>query len=270
MESMRVLSVAAALIVGLACVPRKSSQRAQPPKDEEQGNFGGYGGKPTKLISEQDAVYAQAGACVMLSVSVMDADSIDVSVEKDTTVNLSASPANVAFFSDPSCGEAAKTVALAKGDSIGAAFVTAPASGTTKITFSDAAQDGLQAATTAINAVLVTQLGASGAGVPLAVDECAPQGVIAQDGEGHPVVLAKDSTITASTSSPTGKFYSDDECTIESSTVQLRSGESQSESIYYKDKSPGTPSLTFSDSSNAGWKKAAISVTVSKDAAATP
>jgi hypothetical protein len=263
-----------AVALAFACLPRKSSPAPTTspaaPQSTGAGDIIGFGGKPTKLAAEEESIYAQAGACVLLSVSVMDAEDFYVYAEKETTVNLAATPANVGFFSDPACSTAAKSFALAKGESGGGTFASAPSSGSTKITLSDAAQGGLQPTSSTINTAVVTQLGSRGAGIPLIIDECAPQSVLAQDDEGHPVILGKEATITATTSSTSGKFYADDECTKESNTFKLRAGESESESIFYKDTSAGAPSLTFSSSTNTSWKKAAISVTVSKDTYVTP
>lgn len=268
------LFLTGAVAVAFACLPRKTSQGKTSPSPSTESTGTGdsieFGGKPTKLTPEEESIYAQAGACVMLNVYVMDAEEFYVATEKETTVNMAALPTNVAFFSNPACTESAKNFSLAKGESSGGAFVSAPATGATKVTFSDAAPGGLESTSTTIQAATVTQLGSQGAGIPLVIDECAPQSVIAQDGEGHPVVLAKETIITATSSSPSGKFYLDDECTKEGNTLKLRAGESESESIFYKDKSAGAPSLTFSAGSNVTWKKAAITITVSKDTSMTP
>jgi hypothetical protein len=268
------LFLTGAVAIAFACLPRKNSQeKASPsPGPEPLGtaDFIEFGGKPTKLSPEEDSIYAQPGACVMVNVYVMDAEEFYVATEKETMVNMVALPTNVAFFSNPACTESAKNFSLAKGESSGGAFVSAPATGATKITFSDATPGGLESTSTTIQSATVTQLGSQGAGIPLVIDECAPQSVIAQDGEGHPVILAKEATITATTTSPSGKFYIDDECTKEGNSLRLRAGESESESIFYKDKTVGAPSLTFSTGSNSTWKKAAISITVSKDSVVTP
>ena len=268
------LFLTGAIAVAFACLPRKTAQEKTSPSPSKESTGTGdsieFGGKPTKLTPEEESIYAQAGACVMLNVYVMDAEEFYVATEKETTVNMAALPTNVSFFSNPACTESAKNFSLAKGESSGGAFVSAPGTGVTKITFTDAASGGLESTSTTIQAATVTQLGSQGAGIPLVIDECAPQSVIAQDGEGHPVVLAKETIITATSSSSSGKFYQDDECTKEGNTLKLRAGESESESIFYKDKNAGAPSLTFSAGANATWKTATISITVSKDASVTP
>lgn len=273
MRLARFLFVSAALTLAVACLPRKKSpQRNTPPTDDRGlGDLGGpqdlgsLGGKPAKLLAEEEAVYAQAGACLVVNVNVMDAEEFYVSTEKDTTVNLSSSPSNLPFFSDPACSVGVKSFSIPKGASGGGVFLSAPLSGSTKISFNDAAQGELAPTSTIVNAATVTQLGSRGAGIPVALNECAPQSIVAQDAEGHPVVLAKESTITVSSSSTTGKFFTDDECTKEGNSIKLGAGESESESIYYKDSSAGAPSLTFSDPSNATWKKATIAITVLKN-----
>ena len=261
------LALVAVVMPGLliGCLPKKSASKDRnPPAGPSAENpiDSIFGGKPSKLQAFDETIYAQANACVPLNLEVYDAEDTPAATEKDVTINLTADTSNALFYADSVCLTQVKTLTLAKGNYDASGFTRAPASGKVKITFTDAAPGGLTKTETTVAVATVSELSFLGGGIPQNIGECKSQAVLIQDAEGHQVVLAKDVTLTATSSATTGKFYTDEECKSEGNTIKTLAGAAESQFLYYKDTAAGTPAITISANENSLWKKAAASVTV--------
>jgi hypothetical protein len=257
----------------MGCLPKKKASKDRSPKDDTTpGNaFDSiFGGKPSKLDAYDDALYAEADACVSLNLQVLDAEEIQVTTETDVTVNLTADPSTTPIYSDKACSNQVKTLTIPKGNYDASAFTKTPASGKVKIDFTDAVPDGLTKTETTLAIAIVSELSFLGGGIPQNVGECEPQAVLAQDAEGHQVLLAKDVTLTATSGATSGKFYTDEECKSEGNTIKILAGSAESQFIYYKDNAAGTPAITISANGNTTWKKATASITVTSLPPASP
>lgn len=257
------------------CLPKKSSQKKAPAAESPEPDPGSddgilSGGKPVKLESAAANAYAEREACVLLNVDILDAEELLTSADKDTRINLSVEDGSLGFFQDPACTTAVKNLTIPKNEGSGGVYFKAPANGLAKVTFSDAAPDGLAAAKAVVHVATVSQLEFRVTGAVQNTNECYPYAVSALDAEGHPVTLAKETALTATSTASTGKFYSDFECSTPSANAKIAAGFADFDEVFYKDTVAGTPTITIAALGKPSWKKATAAITVSNETPETP
>jgi hypothetical protein len=89
----------------------------------------------------------------------------------------------------------------------------------------------------------------AGAGQSLTIGDVSPTAIVVQrqDSSGNPVSTGTSAiTVSLSTTSSNGKFYSDSAGTNTITQITIAAGSSNSAGFYYKDTSLGTPTLTAS------------------------
>ena len=93
--------------------------------------------------------------------------------------------------------------------------------------------------------------------------ECQEMTVSTRLPSGDTVPLGTTTTINLGTSSNSGAFFSDAECTNKITSIEIEAYVSRSKIFYYRDDSPGTVQLTATPpKSKRGWTAATLSATI--------
>jgi len=164
-----------------------------------------------------------------------------------TNVNLATTSFAGAFYSDSGCLARITSAVIAGGTDTISFFYNDTSAGSPTIT---ASATGLSSATQTeiVKAATFAQLAFATPAQIVSRDTCSSTIIIqSQDVFGNPANVTYDFTVTLSTTSSTGTFYSGSTCTTATTSVTMTAG-SNNTSFFYKDSS--TESLTITASAN--------------------
>jgi hypothetical protein len=184
------------------------------------------------------------GSCSAV-VTVQDQDQAGrpVDAAAPMSIFLSSTSATTLFYSDASCVNPVSSVMLAVGSSqIGFYFGDSTPGAPTLTVAASGLGSGTQTET--VSAV-PTQLAFVTPPQTIAEGACSAAALVQiEDSAGRPVAATSTTTLTLSSSPPTGAFYADSACTVLTTTLTIQAGSEGS--FYFSDTVAGTPTLTVS------------------------
>src|SRR5437773_2516875 len=165
-----------------------------------------------------------------------------LAVTSNLTVNLTTSSSGT-FYSDNACTTSVSSTTISTGNSTSGDFY-----------YKDGTSDGpvLTAAATGYTSGTQTEtlttpkLVFTSSTFNIVIGQCSPAITVqSQQTSGPtPLTVSANLTVTLSSSSGTGTFYTDSGCTSATTTTTISAGNSTSANRYYKDTAAGTPTLT--------------------------
>jgi len=188
-----------------------------------------------------------AGACsAPIEVQLQDAFDNTTTAVVDTLIYLSSTSAGGAFFVDEGCLNAVSNATATAGTgSVTVYYLDTVHGSPTLLALASGLTSATQNATitpAGARLAFTTPARSTDAGVcSLALT------VQAQDQTGTPVDLTDAAVVALATTSATGSFFSDAGCATLIPDVTIAAGGNQA-SFYYKDRTPGTPTITASTS----------------------
>jgi large repetitive protein len=199
-----------------------------------------------KLAFSTNAFATLIGLCSpQISVQLQNGNGSAATLATPTTLNLSSNSGGGAFFSDAACTTPATTALIAANASTGSFFYKDTVIGSPVITVAATGSTSIQQTEEFTNLRFNTgtfsvQTNACSSAISL-------QSADAQTGS--PTSLTQATTITLSSSSATGKFYSNAACTTQIVTTLISpaiDGGHDTNNFFYKDPAAGAPALTAS------------------------
>src|SRR5713101_2921814 len=188
----------------------------------------------------------RTGICSAITVQAWVSAGAPFNVPSDTLLSLSTSSAGGAFSFDSTCSGVTTTFNMSAGTNSASFFYKDSVVGSPTITVSatgltSAAQTENVVATApaAPSKLVFTTVGQTLTGI------CSPITVQTQDSTGKPSNVASATTISLSTTSATGAFFSFG-CTTVFTSVTMSAGTNSIINLFYKDTTAGSPSITAS------------------------
>lgn len=215
---------------------------------------------PVKLQVSLESAKPAIGGCGLLNIQLSDVDGFGSFVSVETKIQLSSSAPTVTFFSDPDCTVPIKeTVIPPESYSASVAFRSTVAEAVTLTAAPSAGS--LVAGTLEVAAGVISKVALVGIfeSSSLVSSICNGLGVETQNSTGERVVPAQDLEVALRTSTSTGGFYSDAECTVPVQKVVVKSGfQSFGAELFYKDSAKGSVTLSASEAPSKGYGAASV------------
>jgi len=199
-----------------------------------------------KLAFSTNAFATLIGLCSpQISVQLQNGNGSAATLATPTTLNLSSNSGGGAFFSDAACTTPATTALIAANASTGSFFYKDTVIGSPVITVAATGSTSIQ------QTEEFTNLRFNTASFSVQTNACSsPISLQSADAQtGSPTSLTQATTIALSSSSATGKFYSNAACTTQITTTLISpaiDGGHDTNNFFYKDPTAGAPALTAS------------------------
>lgn len=220
--------------------------------------------KPTKLgFVLGDVNRMGVNICLPLSIYATDDDRLTANVPAAATISLSSSAATSGFYSDENCVTAIKTATIPTGSQSVPLFFKDTAAGSPTLTFKETTANGLAQVSDTLQVLTVTKLGFSVTDFSATPADCSGFLFETLSADGTTIAIPAAKSFKIGSSSATGKFYSDETCTTVITTSNVDAMSAQSTTIYYKDSTAGTATITVSDAvASGGLTAATTNVTI--------
>jgi hypothetical protein len=221
-----------------------------------------------KSVAVLTSLIQDAGACGAVSVGVRDRYGDTTVAIAAVTLNLIASTDTGRFFSDSACTKAVTTLTITPGTTLATVYYMDSSPGRQKIIVVDPNPNGFggyQGSAVIVGGASALQ--AMSQSPAYETGACGAYMVGVADIGGSPVSARAATTLIPSSTSGTGAFYSDKDCTQAVSTLALAEGD-QWVNVYYRDDAAGSPTLSFADANSSGLTKGAVVTKIA--AAGTP
>ena len=199
-----------------------------------------------KLAFSTNAFATLIGLCSpQVSVQLQNGNGSAATLATQTTLNLSNNSGGGAFFSDADCTSPATTAIIAANASTGSFFYKDSVIGSPVITVAATGFTSIQ------QTEEFTNLRFNTGSFSVQTNACSsPISLQSADAQtGSPTSLTQATTIALSSSSATGKFYSNAACTTQITTTLISpaiDGGHDTNNFFYKDPTAGAPALTAS------------------------
>ena len=195
-------------------------------------------GPPTQL--RVTAPSTAAGVCAIGHVQLLDAAGVSVSAPAPVFVNL-ASSAEAVFYADGNCGTAKSTLTISGGLSSVPFYYRSTVVGQPTIT---ATAQGLTAGSS-IGSIIpgVSTLVFANPQRSVFPNVCTSLLVQGQNSDGTQVQFPSPTTVTLTSSTSTGSFYTASTCTGSTLSQVVISANSSGMTVWYKDATPGVQTV---------------------------
>ena len=209
----------------------------------------------TQLVFSPANLIQGVAACGALTVALQGPGNTPVAASAAVPVNLSTNSKSGTFSVNADCSSPLTSVQIQPGATSAAVFYSDSTAGSPTLSATDGAGLGLSPASeTAL--ISSNSLAFSGGSLTQDTSICGALTIQSVDMNNNAWSPASAVTIhLATSSSPTGAFYSDPGCQISITSTQQAANTSSSV-VYYKDTAAGTPTLNATEASGLGWNGA--------------
>lgn len=209
----------------------------------------------TQLVFSPANLIQAVAACGALTVTLQAPGNTPTVATTPVPVNLSTTSKGGTFSVNADCSSPTRSVQIQAGASSASLFYSDSAAGSPTLSATDGAGLGLSPAS---ETALISSHSLAFSGGSLTQDTSICGALTIQSVDMNNGALSPLSAVTinlATSSSPTGAFYSDPGCQTSITSIQQAANTSRTV-VYYKDAVAGTPTLKATETSGLGWNGA--------------